>query len=112
MNRPEPNESQRDSYRDGVLAGTVLGMADGDFAMFTVAVDLLYTDPYGPQSGKFEVYGSAEGSGGYDPTMQNFLDEADLTVDVVPERATAPMPGMAGVMTMAAMWRNRRRTVR
>jgi PEP-CTERM motif len=76
-----------------------------DFAMFTVMVNVPYTDPYGAQAGTFDVLGGVEGAGGYDPTTQNLLGDAVFSMDVVPEPGTAALLGLAGIAMAATMRR-------
>ena len=82
-----------------------------DFAMFTISVNLPYTDLPGLQSGSFDVLGGVEGVGGYDSTTQNLLGTADFSVNVVPEPGTASLLGLAGLFLLvtrfsAVAWRD------
>lgn len=81
-----------------------------DFIMFTITVNLPYTDALGPQSGSFDVLGGVEGPGGYDPTTQNLLGTADFSVNVVPEPGTAGLWLLAGAV-MLAMSRRRHKLI-
>src|SRR5215472_10898949 len=51
------------------------------FDMFTVTVDVPYTDTLGTQAGVFGILGGIE-TAGYDPTTQNILGEIGFSVDV------------------------------
>jgi hypothetical protein len=82
-----------------------------DFAMFTISVNLPYTDLPGLQSGSFDVLGGTEGVGGYDPSTQNLLGTADFSVNVVPEPGTASLLGLEGLFLLvtrfsAVAWRD------
>ena len=82
------------------------------FDMFTVTVDVPYTDILGPQNGVFGVLGGVE-TAGYDPTTQNVLGEVSFSVDVTQSTETVPEPGTAvlgagALLGVGAMlWRRR-----
>ena len=77
-----------------------------DFPMFTISVNLPYTDLAGPQSGSFDVLGGVEGVGGYDSTTQNLLGTADCSVNVVPEPGgTASLLGLVGLALLITRFR-------
>ena len=62
------------------------------FDMFTVTVNLPYTDPFGLQPpGTFTVLGGLEINSVYDGNTQNILGEAPLEMNVVPEPGTAAL---------------------
>lgn len=60
----------------------------GDFSMFNVTVNSPYTDPDGLNMGTLTILGNVEGSGGYDPTIENSLGSTQFFVAVV----TTPEP--------------------
>ena len=86
------------------------GATSFDFAMFTISVNLPYTDLPGLQSGSFDVLGGAEGDNGYDSSTQNLLGTADFSVTVVPEPGTPSLLGLYGLSLVvtrfsAVAWR-------
>jgi hypothetical protein len=68
------------------------------FDMFTVTVDVPYTDPYGLKPGVFTVIGGLEGPGG--PSPDTNLGQADFFVEIVPEPGTASLLGLAGLLAL------------
>ena len=68
------------------------GTSTPSFPLFSVTVDLPYTDPLGIQTGTLTILGGVEIGGTYNPTVQDFLGSASFNVNVsTPEPSTFRM---------------------
>jgi hypothetical protein len=81
---------------------TVAGNSQtSDIDLFTVTVDIPYTNPSGVENGTLTILGGVEGPNGYDSSVQDDLGSASFSVDVN-SFASTPEPSAFSLLVLEA----------